>query len=152
MKNNKIILLIKGCGFIMKYQEKSFTPELKAKIQDMESALKEHSKILLQENRFIFEEKNLEFHASLDVDGHNHFQPGYWSSIVIGVSEKAVPDSDLINMQLITIWKCVRTVLGLEVSTNIPGSKIIGMFVDETLEELKEELREYIEEFLSEEY
>ncbi|WP_416144609.1 hypothetical protein [Planococcus koreensis] len=136
----------------MKYQEKDFTPELKANIQAMEAALKKHSEILLRENHSIFEEKNLEFYASLDVDGHDHFQPGYRSSIVIGISEKAVPDGDLINMQLITIWQCVRTVLGLEVSTNIPGSKIIGMLVDETLEELKEELAEHIEEFLNEEY
>lgn len=133
----------------MKYQQKDFTLELKTTIQQIESALKEFSEILLRKNQSIFAEKNLDFQASLDIDGYDHYQPGYCSTMVIGISEKAVPNGELINMHLITIWKCHRTILGLDVSKNIPGSKIIGMLVDETLEELKEELEETIEEFLS---
>ncbi|EMF45514.1 hypothetical protein B481_3399 [Planococcus halocryophilus Or1] len=55
-------------------------------------------------------------------------------------------------MHVITIWNCARIIFGLSVSKNIPGSKIIGDLVDESLKEIKKELKETIEEFLSEEY
>ncbi|ANU09080.1 hypothetical protein A1A1_00755 [Planococcus antarcticus DSM 14505] len=136
----------------MKYQQKNFAEELKIKIQEMESALKEHSEIVLRENKFIFENRNLEFYVGFDLDGSDHFQPGYCSTISIGISDKFNPDGELINLHIITIWECQRRVLGLPISKNIPGSKIIGEFPDESLEEIKEELKEYIEEFLNEEY
>ncbi|WKA56631.1 hypothetical protein [Planococcus shixiaomingii] len=136
----------------MKYYQKDFTQKLKRKIQATESALKEHSEILLRENKSIFSVKNLEFDAGLDIDGHNHFEPGYGSAIAIGISDKTEPNGELINLHVITIWECQRTLLGLNISKNIPGSKIIGEFLDESLEEIQEELKEYIEEFLGEEY
>ena len=136
----------------MKYQQKDFTQELETKIQKMELAIKEHSEILLRENKSIFENRNLEFYADFVIDGSDHFQPGYYSTISIGIADKIDPTGELINMHIIPIWKCYRSILGFPVSKNIPGSKIIGELVDESLKEIKEELKEYIEEFLSEEY
>ncbi|MGK7377620.1 hypothetical protein ACSFXN_07235 [Planococcus sp. 1R117A] len=136
----------------MKYQQKDFTSQLKTKIQEMESALKKHSEILSRENKSVFENRNLRFYAEFDVDGSDHFQPGYRSAVYLGIADKTDPDGELINLHVITIWKCERLMLGLPVSKNIPGSKIIGELVDESLKEIKEELKEYIEEFLSEEY
>lgn len=136
----------------MKYQQKDFTQELKMKIQEMESALKEHSMILLRENKSIFENRNLEFDADFDINGSDHFQPGYCSTISISITNKINPTGELLNLHVITIWECQRSLLGLPVSKNIPGSKIIGELVEESLKEIKEELQEYIEEFLSEEY
>lgn len=118
----------------------------------MESALKEHSEILLRENKSIFENRNLEFYAEFNIDGSDHFQPGYSATISIGIADKIDPESELINLHVITIWECQRSLLGFPVLKNIPGSKIIGELVDESLKEIKEELKEYIEEFLSEEY
>ena len=136
----------------MKYQQKNFTQELKTKIQEMESALKEHREVVLRENKFIFENRNLEFYADFDLDGSDHFQPGYCSTISIGISDKFNSGGELINLHIITIWECQRSILGLPISKNIPGNKITGEFLDESLEEIKEELKETIEEFLSEEY
>lgn len=136
----------------MKYQQKDFTKELKTKIQQVESALKEHSMILLRENKSIFENRNFEFDAGFDINGSDHFQPGYCSTISIGITDKINPTGELLNLHVITIWECQRSLLGLPVSKNIPGSKIVGEFVDEPLKEIKEELKGYIEEFLSEEY
>ena len=136
----------------MKHQQKEFTQELKVKIQQMEDALKEHSKTLLKENKPIFENRNLEFDAGLDMKGSDHFQPGYCSSISIGITHKTNPTGELLDLHIITIWKCQRSLLGLPVSKKITRSKIIGEIVDESLKELKEELKEHIEEYLSEEY
>lgn len=136
----------------MKYQQKDFTQELKMKIQEMESALQEHSMTLLRENKSIFENRNLEFDAGFDINGSDHFQPGYCSTISIGITNKINLTGELLNLHVITIWECQRSLLGLLVSKNIPGSKIIGELVEESLKEIKEELQEYIEEFLSEEY
>lgn len=135
----------------MRYQQKDFTKELKTRIQETELALKEFSQTLLRENKSIFENKNLEFDADLDIVGYDHFQPGYCSTIAIGISDKTVTNGELIDLHLITIWECQRTILGLSTSKKIPGSKIIGEYLDESLEEIQEELKEYIEEFVSEE-
>lgn len=136
----------------MRYEIKELTPELKMKIQEMEFALKKYREIVLSENKFIFENKNLEFYVDFDLDGPDHFQPGYCSAISIGIADKFNSNGELINLHIITIWKCYRSIFGLPISKNIPGSKITGEFLDESLEEVKEELKEYIEEFLSEEY
>lgn len=136
----------------MKYQQKDFTKELKTQIQQMECALKEYSVMLLRENKSIFENRNLEFDTGFDTNGFDHFQPGYCSTISIGITDKVDSNGELLNLHVITIWECQRSLFGLPVSKNIPGSKIIGELVDEPLKELKEELKEYIEEFLSEGY
>lgn len=136
----------------MKHQQKEFTQELKVKIHQMEDALKEHSKTLLKEHKPIFENRNLAFDAGFDSKGSDHFQPGYRSSIFIGITDKTNTTGELLDLHIITIWECQRSLLGLPVSKKIPGSKIIGEIVDESLKELKEELKKYIQEYLSEEY
>lgn len=136
----------------MKYQQKDFTQELKTKIQQMEYALKEHGVSLLRENKSVFDNRTLEFDAGFDANGSDHFLPGYCSTFSIGITDKINQTGELLNVHVITIWECQRSLLGLPVSKNIPGSKIIGELVDESLKELKEELKETIEEFLSEEY
>lgn len=134
----------------MKYQQKDFTNELQTKIQEMEFALRTYRDILVKENTSIFENRNLEFYVKFD--GSNHFQPGYCSTIYIGITDKIDSARELINLHVITIWKCERITFGLPVLKNILRSKIIGELVDESLKEIKKEFKETIEEFLSEEY
>lgn len=137
----------------MKYQQKDFTSELKTRIQEMELSLKKHREILLRENKSIFDNRNLEFDIGFDaIRGLDHFQPGYCSAISIGITDKINPTAELLNLHVIAIWECQRSLLGLPVTKNIPGSKIIGELADKSLKEIEEELKEYIEEFLSEEY
>ena len=134
----------------MKYQQKEFTEELHIKIKNTESVLKEHIKKLLNENKSAFSKKNLELDTGFDKQGDDHFKPGYSSSVAIGISDKTDKDGELIDLHIINIWECERTLFGIPISKNVPGSKIIGKLVDESVEELKEELKEYIEELLNE--
>lgn len=134
----------------MKYQQKDFTEELKIKIKNTESALKEHIEKLLKENKSVFAKKNLELDADFGKEGDDPFKSGYSSSVAIGVSDNTDKNGELIDLHIIKIWECERTLLGMPISKNIPGSKIIGELLDESVEEIKEELKEYIEEFLNE--
>jgi hypothetical protein len=128
----------------MKYQHKDFNVELKEKIRNTESALKEHIERVLKENKSVFDKKNLDFDAGFDIEGNDPFKPGYSSSVSIGVADKC---GELIDLLLIKIWKCEHSLLGMPVSKNIPGSKVIGELLDESVEEVKEELKEYIKKY-----
>lgn len=130
----------------MKYQHKDFNVELKEMIKNIESTLKEHIERLLKENKYVFAKKNLDFDAGFDKEGNDPFKPGYSSSVSIGIADKS---GELIDLHIIKIWECERSLLGLSISKNIPGSKIIGELLDESVEEVKEELKEYIEEVLN---
>nr|WP_263323155.1 hypothetical protein [Neobacillus sp. Marseille-Q6967] len=131
----------------MKYQQKDFTEELREDIKHTEHVLKEHIERLLSENRSVFAKKNLDFDAGFGKEGDDPFKPRYSSSISIGIADES---SELIDLHIIKIWECERTLLGMPISKNVPGSKIIGELLDESVEEIKEELKEYIEEFLNE--
>ncbi|WP_209369602.1 hypothetical protein [Priestia megaterium] len=134
----------------MKYQQKDFTEELNLKIKNTESALKEHIEKLLNEKKSVFAKKKLEFYADFDKEGDDPFKPGYSSSVAISISDKTDKNDELIDLHIIKIWECERTLIGMPISKHIPGSKISGELLDESLEEIKEELREYIEEVLVE--
>ncbi|AXI08820.1 hypothetical protein CUC15_07775 [Oceanobacillus zhaokaii] len=101
---------------------------------------------LLKENKSVFAKKNLDFDAGFNKEGNNPFKPDYSSSVSIGIADK---NGELIDLHIIKIWECERSLLGMPISKNIPGSRIIGELLDESLEEVKEELKEYIEEVLN---
>lgn len=105
---------------------------------------------MLKGNKSVFAKKNFELDADFDKEGDDPFKPGYSSSVTIGVSDKNDKNGELIDLHIIKIWQCERTFLGMPISKNIPGSKIIGDLLDESVEEIKGELKEYIEEFLNE--
>ncbi|PWA11984.1 hypothetical protein DCC39_08335 [Pueribacillus theae] len=128
----------------MKFRQKDFSEELKGKIRNTELALKSHVEKLLSSYKPIFAEKNVDFDAGFDREGNDPFQPGYRSSVSIGISE----NDELIDLHLLKIWECDRYIVGVPTAKNIPGSKIIGELLDEPLEEVKKELKEYIEEVL----
>ncbi|MBB6451733.1 hypothetical protein HNQ94_000154 [Salirhabdus euzebyi] len=129
----------------MKYVHKDFDEELKARIQQIESALKELSEIILKENKSRFAEKNVDIDADFEQEGNDPFQPGYSSSISVGIADR---DGELIDIHIVRIWECYRSLLGIPISINIPVSKIVGELLDETLVEVNEELKEYVEEAL----
>jgi hypothetical protein len=129
----------------MKYQQKDFTEELRSKIKNIESAFKEHIEKILNENKSVFIKKNLDLNVDFAKDGDDPFMPGYTSSVAIGISDNTNKSRELNGLHIIKIWECERTFLGMPISKNIPGSKISGELIDESLEEIKEELRDYIE-------
>lgn len=127
----------------MKYLQRDFTPELRAKIEDTERVLKNHIELVLRENKSVFAEGNLDL--SFHREGKDPFEPGYSSSILIGAVDE---NGELIGLHIINIWESERIFLGLPISKNIPGSKVIGELIGESLEEVKLEIKEYMEEQL----
>lgn len=130
----------------MKYKQTDFTEELRDKINNTELILKDYIESLFSEYKSVFAMKNLEFDAGFDKEGNDPFMPGYRSTISLGIVDE---NEELIDIHIIRIWECERFFLGMAISKNIPGSKIIGELLDETFEDIKEELKEYIGEFLT---
>ncbi|MGG3572779.1 hypothetical protein ABES80_09865 [Bacillus gobiensis] len=129
----------------MKYLQSEFTPDLKEKINRTEEQLRAHLEKLVSEYKSVFTNKNLDFEAGIEIEGSDPFQPGYHSSISIGIADES---NELLDIHIINIWECERYFLGLPISRNIPGSKIAGEFLDESFEDILMELNEYIEEQL----
>src|SRR4051794_17480959 len=127
----------------MKYVEKDFTLDLKEKIKNNEAAFKDLIEKLLNDYKPTFAKKGLNLDAGFDREGNDPFHPGYSSSISIGISDEG---GDLTDLHIIKIWECDRYFLGIPISKNIPGSKIIGELLDESLSDIKLDLKEYIEE------
>ncbi len=129
----------------MKYHQRDFNGELIEEIKDTELALKDHIERLLNEHKSVFAKKNMNFDARFDKEGNDPFQPGYCSSISIGISDES---GELTDLHIIKIWECDHYFLGVPISKNIPGNKIIGELLEESFVEVKVELKEYIEELL----
>ncbi|MGB2994025.1 MAG: hypothetical protein WBB47_15455 [Paenisporosarcina sp.] len=132
----------------MKYQQRDFTPDLKARVNGAELELKDYIERLLYEYKSVFAEKNLEMDVGLDKEGIDPFIPGYSSSVSIGIIDES---GELDNLYIIKIWECGRSFLGMPISFKIPGSKIIGELLDEELEEVKIGLKEDLEDLLVDE-
>ncbi|WP_053363543.1 hypothetical protein [Bacillus sp. FJAT-27251] len=132
----------------MRYEQVQFSDELKQRIEHTERALQSYIDALLSEYKQAFADLELEFEAGLEREGTDPFQPGYNSSVSIGIIDI---DGEVPYIHFINIWQCERTFLGLPISMNIPGSKVTGEMLDETIEEIKEELKEFLEEVLADE-
>lgn len=130
----------------MKYEEKDFTLEIKEKIKSIEAALNDLIEKLLDENKSVFIKRGLELEAGFDRHGLHPFHPGYSSSISIGISDE---NGELTDLHIIKIWECGRYFLGMPISKQIPGSKVVGELLDESIEDIKLELKDYFEEHLT---
>lgn len=131
----------------MKFQQTDFTEEVKVKIKNTESALKDYIETLLREYKSIFAIKKLDLDVGFEREGDDPFKSGYSSSVSIGISEN---NGELIDLYIIKIWECEHSFFGMPISKKIIGSKIIGELMDETIEETKEEMKDFIEDFLEE--
>jgi hypothetical protein len=132
----------------MKYQQRDFDEGLKEKIKRTERVFIDYIERLADEHASFFKKRDLDFEARFDQDGEDPFTPGYSSSLSIGIAEKG---GEIIDLHVIKIWECERSILGMPISKNVPGSKVTGEYLDESIEEVKAELREYVKEsFLTE--
>ncbi|MDX5476230.1 MAG: hypothetical protein LPK00_11910 [Bacillaceae bacterium] len=130
----------------MKFLEKDFSLELKEKIIKIEVTLKNSVNRLFGEYKTALAKKGLKLNVDFEIVGDDHFHSEYVSSISVGVMDK---DGELIDLHLIKIWECERYFLGIPVSKGIPGSKLVGELLDESVEDIQLELKEYLEEHLS---
>ena len=131
----------------MKYTEHDFTIELENKVKKIESDITEFLDHMLNENRPKFREKGLQFEAELDRSENHPFTPGYTSSITTAIFDD---DEEYFELYTIPIWKCQRYFLGISTTKRIPGSKIVGELLEESINDIKLELNEYILEQLTE--
>ncbi|WP_028390077.1 hypothetical protein [Bacillus cihuensis] len=76
--------------------------------------------------------------------GTDPFKPRYFSFVSVEIEIENKMFNKIIFE--VPIWKCQRYLLGIPLSTKIPGSKVIGELV--TLEEAKNVFREIIEDHL----
>lgn len=129
----------------MKYQQKDFNEGLRVKIKRTERVLMDFIERVADQYIPVIEEKDLDFEARFDQEGTNPFTPGYSSSLSVGIAEKG---GELIDLHVIKIWVCERSVFGVPISKALPGSKITGELLDESIEEVKEEITEYVREAL----
>ncbi|MBM7702979.1 hypothetical protein [Metabacillus iocasae] len=130
----------------MKYEHKEFTLTLKEIIQQKEKQVQVLLEQMKNEHVARFEQLDLTLEAEFERVGIDPFQPGYSSSISIGISDL---DNELIDLYTVYIWECDRSFLGLTILKNLPGSKVKGELLDESIEELEKELYEYIEDHLT---
>lgn len=128
----------------MKYLEKEFSSELKEKIKTIEAELSDLIEKLSNEYKLAFAQKGLDFEIALDRTGNDSFIPGYSSSITKGI----LGEDEHLELYRILIWECHRYFFGMPISKNIPGSKIVGNLMDESIEDLKLELNKYLLEQL----
>lgn len=131
----------------MKFHQREFSHELMQRIKEIEVALADEIEYLLIKYKPIFNKKNVTFDSEFHREGDHPFTPEYISSISVGISEEK---KELIDLHTIKIWECYRSFLGMPISKAIPGSKIVGELLDETLEDVKEELVDYITGLLAE--
>lgn len=125
----------------MKYIEKNFNSDLKEKIETYETKLNIVMEKIFTKYQPAFAKKRLIFNASFDKNGNDFFTPGYHSFISIDISDES---SEYSVVYMITIWECDRYFLGFPVSKNLRGSKIKGMLINESLDDIEKNLYEYI--------
>lgn len=131
----------------MKFDQKDFNPELCKKIADLEMELENELFILERKFKTFFSQKQQKIEVSFDREGQTLFESGYSSSISLGIIDE---DGELIDLLTINIWECKYLFLGLPMSRKIPGAKLVGELVDESVKEIKLEIREFLEESLQE--
>ena len=127
----------------MKYREADFNADLKNRIIRYEETIREIAEQLLVNHKPSFARKGIELDASFGRYGQDPFIPGYISSLSVGVEDES---GELADLHIINIWQCSRSFLGMPVSKKIPGSKVTGELLDESIEDIKSELDEFIEE------
>ena len=125
----------------MEYTAKQFTPQLEQHIHTVERSMQELLKSIYAQYKEAFEKKGMELSVGVIREGENPFQPGYHTTIQVGILEK----DEFLDSLFIPIWHCVRTFWGIRSSRKLPGSKITGELLEETEEEITKEVVGYLE-------
>lgn len=130
----------------MKYPQKEFNSDLRKLIKNKEKVLTIFVKEYVKKKKPILMEEGLLLEAEFVIEGNDPFIPGYNSSISVCISES---EGEPLDLHIIYIWECNCTFLGVPIGRWIPGSKITGELIDETVEEIEQELTLFLEELVS---
>lgn len=85
--------------------------------------------------------------GGVEHEGTHPFKPGYRSAISVGIIDE---NGEIVNLHTVPIWECDWRFLGLQVTSKIAGSRLVGELLDESAEMIKEELMEFIQDYLEE--
>ncbi|MDN7226758.1 hypothetical protein QWY15_05555 [Planococcus sp. N064] len=129
----------------MRFRQKEFNESLKQEIHRKEMELTRYVESWLPRFQGLFLQEYKVLDAGVEKDGTDPFQPGYSSSLVVSICDD---HGELIDLHNIPIWTCERLFLGLPVTQNLPGSRLVGDLLDEKLQDIQQELQAYIEDFI----
>lgn len=129
----------------MRFRQKEFNESLKQEIHRKEMEIIRYVESWLPRFQGLFLQEYKVLDAGVEKDGTDPFQPGYRSSLVVSICDD---HGELIDLHNIPIWTCERLFLGLPVTQNLPGSRLVGDLLDEDLQDIQQELQAYIEDFI----
>lgn len=130
----------------MKYPQKEFNDELRKQFKNKELVFTSFLKEYVREKKPVLMEEGLFLEAEFVIEGNDPFIPGYNSSITVGITES---EGELLDIHIIYIWECTCSFFGVPIERRIPGSKISGELLDETVEEIAKELTLFLDELVS---
>ncbi|WP_312471975.1 hypothetical protein [Neobacillus sp.] len=125
----------------MKYLQTDFSSDLNELINTTEHSFYEHSKLLLSEYADLCVKRDRKLTIEVEKYGKDPFMPGYVSIISVIIKR----EKDKIKI-VGPIWKCQRTFFGIQLSKNLPGSKVSGELI--TLQDTGNVFKEFIEDNL----
>ncbi|WP_123040594.1 hypothetical protein [Cohnella candidum] len=128
----------------MKLEQHELTRTVKGKIMEAERKFGKLCDELLLKYGPIAAEKQLDVEIALHRTGHDSFTPYYRSGITMDVSRKGGKS----DTHRVVIWECQREFLGIPTKRNLPGSKVIGEYMDEPYEQVAQELIKRLESYL----
>ncbi|MCP2034861.1 hypothetical protein L1279_001848 [Planomicrobium sp. HSC-17F08] len=129
----------------MRFRQKEFNESLKQEIHRKEMELTRYVESWLPRYQGLFLQEYKVLDAGITKEGMDPFEPGYSSALVVSICDD---HGELIDLHNIPIWTCERLFLGLPVNQNLPGSRLVGDLLDESLQDIQEELQAYIEDFI----
>jgi len=128
----------------MRLEQYEFTGTLKGQIIEAERKLGELCERLNFKYREAAAARDLDVKFRMSREGYDTFSPYYCSVVTLSVVRKET----IVDARRIVIWECQRLFFGMPTKRNIPGSKTVGDFMDQSYEKAALELEEYITTFL----
>jgi len=129
----------------MNLEQDEFTGTLKGKIIEVERKMGKLCDRLNLKYQEAAAANNLDVKFQMSRKGFDTFSPYYCSDVTLGIARNEM----VLETHRFVIWECQRLLFGMPMKWNIPGSKIVGNFMDESYENVALKLEEHMEEFLN---
>lgn len=127
----------------MKFSQSQFSNEVKKLIESTEEDFVHHCDVLLKEFKPVFAEKKQRIYIEVIKNGTDVFSTDYISFVLIKIEPYQKNKSIRIELP---IWRCQRSIMGIPIEINIPGSRIKGTLIK--LKNAQNMFREFIQDNL----
>lgn len=128
----------------MRLEQDEFTRSLKGQITEAERKLGELCERLNLKYQEAAAACNLEVKLQLSREGYDTFSPYYRSEVALHVAR----NETVVDTYRIVIWECQRVWFGMLTKRNMPGSKMVGDWMDKSYKQVELELEERMAAFL----